>query len=587
MELSKPVVGGRSAQQRCLRQVTAKPRIPNFQSMRKLIVIFICCIVVLLGGYVGYHWYKVKKQNHLIGMAQQFLAKSDNQKAFLCLQLVLHSNPNNVEAIRMMADLAGSRAAIALPFRKRVVELNPNSTDDKLSLAQTAIILGDYNLATNTLESVSAEGKKTASFQNVAGTVAESAGQLAEAEAHFSQALRLEPTIPAIQLNLAKVRLHGTNLTTKPEARTVLARIADNPGNAGLSVVALRELIGDARRSQQLENAVAFSKKLVQQTNSSFNDQLLRLDLLKQTGNAEFKSALTGAERAAGTDAGKIHALATWQMANTTLEGNLSWLRSLPPNIQTNYPTSLAIAQCLVFQPNWQGLRNWVQNQNWGEYDFMRHAFLARALKELNLNATSETEWQKAVSMSGNDKPNLVILLRLADQWNWESKGEDILWNIVNRFPGDQVANATLGQVLFTSGRTRPLMTLYGQQLNWSPTNLSIKNNLTMCALLLDAQELKPNDLARSLFEQDPNDPSYLSTYAFSLHLQKKDVEALRIIEKLNPDNLKKPSVAGYYGLILKATGNPAKAKIYFDIALKSNLLPEERKIFDQARSGV
>jgi hypothetical protein len=103
---------------------------------------------------------------------------------------------------------------------------------------------------------------------------------------------------------------------------------------------------------------------------------------------------------------------------------------------------------------------------------------------------------------------------------------------------------------------------------------------------LLDAQELNPHELAREVYESAPDNPDYTSTYAFSLHLQKQDAEALKVIERLTPQQLQDPGIAGYYGLILKATGNPAKANAYFALTAKATLTPEEQKLFEQARSG-
>jgi tetratricopeptide (TPR) repeat protein len=556
--------------------------------MRKIIIIAVCCVVVATGGYAGYKWYVVRKQNHLISLAQQYMANSDGQKALLCLQLVLRSNPNNLAAIRMMANLSGAvQSPSALMWRKRVAELNPDSLEDQLSLVQTALILRDYNTATKALAAVSVEGRKTAAFQNVAGTVAEAANNMAEAEAYFEEALRLEPTNRAVQLNLAMVRLHGTNLSDQLAARTVLGRISADPASPALRCMALRELIMDAEKNQQLATALTLSKELVQQTNSLFTDKLLRLDLLKGTGSAEYKPMLADAQRSSISQAENIVAMASWQEANISVNSTLTWLRSLPLNIQTNQPTALVIAQCLSLKQDWPGVQRWAEKQNWAGLEFMRHAFLARALREQGLTATSETEWQQAVTLANNQESSLVLLLRKTAEWKWESKGEDLLWQIVDKYPGEQWANKALVQGLYNSGRTRSLMALSSQQLKFDPANLSVKNNLARCALLLDEPELKPNELARAVFEAAPDNPFFASTYAFSLFLQKKNAEALKIIEQLKPQDLERPSVAGYYGLILKAAGNPAKARIYLDLALKSNLLPEEQKLFDQAMTGM
>ena len=108
-----------------------------------------------------------------------------------------------------------------------------------------------------------------------------------------------------------------------------------------------------------------------------------------------------------------------------------------------------------------------------------------------------------------------------------------------------------------------------------------------MTALLLDAKELKPHDLAREVYEQAPTNSSFAATYAFSLYVQGKKTEALKVMQQLKPQDLESPSIAGYYGIILKATGGGAGAGIYLEKASKAALLPEERKLFAQARAGT
>ena len=109
----------------------------------------------------------------------------------------------------------------------------------------------------------------------------------------------------------------------------------------------------------------------------------------------------------------------------------------------------------------------------------------------------------------------------------------------------------------------------------------------TNTALLLDANELRPHDLAREVYQKVPTNASFVSTYAFSLHIQGKDPEALKVIEQLKPEELARPSIAGYYGLILKGTGDRKKAKIYLELASKSKLLPEEQRLFEKAKMDI
>ena len=343
----------------------------------------------------------------------------------------------------------------------------------------------------------------------------------------------------------------------------------------------------DALRRRQGDQALGLSKQLLQETNSTFKDRLLRLDVLQETQPAGFRPALTAFEHEAGGDPGKIYELATWQMAKTSPQDALTRLRTLPPNTQTNQSVELLVAECCTTLRDWRGLQSSIARQNWAELEFVRHAFLSRALRGQELGDSAKAEWELALKAANGQKGSLVMLLRLAAQWNWQSEGEDILWTIVNRYPGEQWAIQALSQALYAGGRTRSLMQLFSQESKRVPSDLSTKNNLAMTALLLDAQELKPYDLAREVYQKSPTNASYVSTYAFSLYLQGKNAEALKVMKTLKPQELQDPSIAGYYGLILKATGDRARARAYLDWTAKARLLPEEKKLFDNAKAGL
>jgi predicted Zn-dependent protease len=518
----------------------------------------------------------------MVSLARQYLEKGDGRNAMLCLQQALRANPKNLDAVRLMAGLMeASRSPGALLWRSRVVELNPQSVEDRLALAQTALMMRDYASATNALEGVPAAGKQTAAYHNLAGTLASTVNQLPEAEAHFLEAARLDPTNAAPRLNLAVIQLQRTNAPAQLEARASLRQLATDPT---LRCQAMRELIGDAMRHKQTNDALALTKELLLQTNSAFSDRLLRLDVLQASQNPEFPPALAAFQREATNAPGKIYELGMWQASRISSTNALAWLRSLPLALQTNQPVTMLVADCQTAIQDWRGLQAFLQPQDWAELEFIRHSFLAHALRGQELATAAKSEWEQALKAAGNRKESLGMLLRLAGNWKWFTEGEEILWSFVNRYPGEKWAFAMLNQVLIADGRTRSLMTLYSQQAKTAPADIAAKNNLAMTALLLDAKDQKPHELALEVYQKAPTNASFASTYAFSLYVQKKNAEALKILEQLKPQELEDPGIAGYYAMVLQATGNRAKAKKYFDLTAKARLLPEERKLIDQAK---
>jgi Flp pilus assembly protein TadD len=513
------------------------------------------------------------------------------QNTVLSLQQVLKANPRNIEANRMMAVLTeADRKVETLVWRERVLLLNPNSFDDRLSMAQAALLFQDYHLATNTLAGVAQADKNTLAYHNVAGPAALAAGRPDQAEMHFSESVRLDPTNPIPQVNLAVVRLHQSNTLDMAEARIALHRVIMTSTNSVLQSQIRRELIIDAVRFSNMTNAITLSKELAEQTNSVFSDKLLRLDVLMKYKSPELKPALAAYRREAATDPAKLNDLSNWQASRLSPAEALGWLQSLPMSTRTNQPAALLSAECQLQLGDWHGLQTELQSQNWGEIEFLRHAYIARSLREQKLWEAPTAEWGvalNAANSSRDPKGCLTWLLRLAADWRWNIEAEQILWTLVHQYPDDKLASSKLSAYLMAGHRTRQLMDLFNIMFKRNPDDPEIENNLAMTAMLFDAQELKPYDLAQAVYAKYPKKPNYASTYAFSLYKQGKNAEALKVMQQLTPKDLESPAIAGYYGLILKANGNQSEAKAYLDRISKAQLMPEEQSLFDKAMVGL
>lgn len=557
--------------------------------MRKTLIILLGSIAILLAGYVGYRTYKVWKSRHLMGMAHEFVAKKEVRSALLCVQQVLQTDPQNLAATRMMAQLmTAARSPNAVVWWSRVVELDPHSITDRLDLAQTALMSGNYVIATNALGGVEPSETNTVGYQNLAGTVALAIHQPAQAKAHFQEAARLDPQNPSVRFNLAVMGLNGSNHLDQAQARITLKQISQDATNAPLRIHALLELTQDALRHRQVNQALSFSEQLVQATNSTFQDRLVRLSVLQDTKNAAFKPTLTAYQHEAAGNPREIAELATWQMARTSPQETLRWLRTLSPAVQTNLAVQLPIAECCTMAREWRGLQTTIQKQNWGELEFLRHAFLTQSLRQQGMADSAKAEWELAVQAAANHgMAGLSGLLRLAAGWRWQNRTEEILRMIINRYPSNLGAVQALSRLLGSEGRTQSLMQLYSQETKLFPSNNGMKNNLAMTALLLDRQDVKPYELAREVYQASPTNASYVSTYAFSLYKQGKNAEAFNVMQTLSSSELQEPSIAGYYGLILKARGERAKARAYLDWSAKASLLPQEKKMFDRAKAGL
>mgnify|MGYP001797592265 CR=1 FL=1 len=114
--------------------------------------------------------------------------------------------------------------------------------------------------------------------------------------------------------------------------------------------------------------------------------------------------------------------------------------------------------------------------------------------------------------------------------------------------------------------------------------DLVARTGFAAVCLLLNLEAGKALEIARENYMRAPGDGVTVSTYAFALHLQGRTREGLNLLEKLKTEELQKPGVALYYGVLMASAGQAGKAKPYLDIASHSPLLPEEKTLLLAAR---
>jgi predicted Zn-dependent protease len=544
-------------------------------------------LVGVLGlWFYGRPAYRHHKEAQFLERTRQFIAQGDFRNANLSARQTLQVNPLNLDASRIMAELAEmARSPAALDWRRRIVVLTP-TLENKLLLASTAIKAQGppCPLATQTLDELSESAKGVAAFHVLSAELALKLNKPTEAATHFEEAKKLEPNNELHRLNLAVLGLNSTNSNTSSEARAELERLRTNP-NVG--AVALRWLVSEKLRTKDLAGAEDFSRQLLADPRANLDDRLQHLRILKETNPSEFQTYLSALQKDASTNAVQIFEISAWMVAHGMSEEGMRWLTNCPTRIKTEQPVPLALVDCYVGRKDWPGLESFLQQSKWTELEFLRQAYLSRAAAEQKQTLAAETRWRSAVREAGDRLGPLTALLNLAGSWGREKAREDVLWMIGQRFPSERWAFREIERQYLIAGNTRGLNKLYSTMAAYDPKNYFIKNNLAATSMLLKVNLASANDMAREVYNQHPDEPIVASTFAYSLHLQGRTKEGLATLDKLKPEALETPAVALYYGILLSASGETNHATKYLACARKPDLLPEEKALLAQADKDV
>jgi Flp pilus assembly protein TadD len=141
----------------------------------------------------------------------------------------------------------------------------------------------------------------------------------------------------------------------------------------------------------------------------------------------------------------------------------------------------------------------------------------------------------------------------------------------------------TLYQYYGDEGDTGNLYRVAARLVRVSPNDLQAQNNFAQLSLLLNVETERARSLARELYEGHKADANFASTYAFALYIQGHAQQAVGVMSSLKEDDLNRPEIATYYGIILSAAGDRERARKFLEIGKGARLLPEEKKLFEDA----
>jgi len=553
--------------------------------IKKFLIFVVVMGVVAAAGWFGRKAYKSATEQRLITQASRYLGTNDFRNAGLCLRRALQVNPMSLRAARMIADMLDTmNLPAALSWRTRAAQLQPGNMTYRLEWAETALKHGDLNSAEAALGGITGGGKTSAAYHKLAGALAWSKHNGAAAETHYSEALRLEPTNLAIVLNLATIRLGSTNRVTAQAARVSLEQLSTN---ANCRVTALHDLEQEAIARQSVADALKFSKELATGESANFNDKIDYLHLLKGCTNADFEPWLALLKQQATNSPLRAFALGRWMAAAQGPTVALSWLASLPPPLQTNQPVPLIVTDCKMLVKDWTGLLRMVEKQDWADANFYRSAVEARAQRSLGNDFASRAAWRTCLRASAHRLDRLARMAQVTSTWDWKPENMEVLREIVAEFPKERWAANSLIAQLYATGNTRELLDILSKMNEADPEDARVKNNLANLYMLRKAELGRAFRLAREAYTSVPTDPYFSSTYAYALLLQKRPVEALKVLAELNPKYLQVPTIAAYYGIVQAESGHKDLAKEPLHLAQRASLLPEEKELVHQATARL
>ena len=512
------------------------------------------------------------------------IAKGDYKAAAETLHHVLGVHPSNYEAAQAFAELADKLGSPeAVPLWRHVSELRPDSFENAYSWATAALKFTDVGQATNALLILQKVNRDDSRYHEVMGRLAAMTKHPDKAMKEFGEALRLDPKNPQRQFDCAAIKIASRDESAHGEARRELERLGAMPA---LRLASVRVLSVEAVARGDRDGAMELSAKRAHDPEANIQDRIFYLNVLRTFKDRGFPAYLSELKEVAKGNPQEAAELMAWLSGKGLAMAAADWAGELPEEMKRGAPVGPETAVVYTLLLDWKKLKPLASSGDWGTSEFLRHAFLARALRETGGAENGATEWSAAVNLAEESPARLPVLQTLATSWGWRPETEALLWLIAGSAENPRDALAALSERYTARGDTHQLYRVWTKVLEIDPNDEMTRNNWAALSLLLGLERNRATEIGTELAEKNPKDAHFVSTYAFAMYLQGRTEDGLAAMRRLAPEQLEAPGVALYYGLLLAAEGGSDAAR-YLELGKKAPLLPEEEKLLAEAGAPV
>lgn len=542
-------------------------------------------LLVSIGGVVGFKQFRAWQQRRLIAEANALVTQGDYRRAGLDARRLMQINPENAEAFRIMARIsekAGSRTA--LDWRRRVMELGAATPNDLILLARAAVRFDDRATADVAISKLPESAKQSPEYHALQADIAYAQRDGVEMERQLSEAARLDPGNKDYAMRLAALRLGATDSALRARGKETLVEMQKDPL---VRREATRYLVEDALRLNLTLTALELARQLDSFPEKTFVDRILLLSALDAAKDNGFPAFLEEMQASSAEEPERAAALIAWLNMHNRPKEAVGWSTKLAPSVMSQKAVQIALSDAFVGARDWVGLERLVSSGNWGTVDGLRNALHARALRELGNTADAAFQWNEALKKVSGDPRQSLALAETVEKWGWRAEAIELLWLVAKDPVKGDDALKTLYTYFAKNGDTQNLYRVLLHRSEAHPEDRDIQNNFAQLSLLVNLNADRGQKVARDIYEKDPKNPAYASTYAFALYVQGDAKKGLKVLEALSPEDLRKPEVAAYYGVLLAAAGDHARAAEFLDLGDKATLLPEEKTLLEKARRSL
>jgi Tfp pilus assembly protein PilF len=499
-------------------------------------------------------------------------------------------DPSNIEALELLTTLQEvGNPARALPYRERLVELEPHSESRWSDLITCAIKAGQFDLARERVSQARALFPDSIRLDRIEAQLALQRNDLPTVRKFFQRVMDSREVTDRDRLNWAAVLLSSVEGGDQKKGQTLLEELKSQPA---MHNTVLRLQLGAALRLKDEERIKSLTDEIRRNPAINPGDRLLVLNALHLYAKPAFEKELEDFFVLAEQDINAFVQLMGWLNNMHESRRAIEYFKDKKVEDLGAAPRALLWTEALAVVEDWQGLLDFTEKLKWPGYEHQRWAFRTLAIHHLNSGEAARYEqifWKNALRDASDDPQLLYRLAHWARSFGLEDRAIDALWQITKiTGPLQKTALTELYQIYAGNSSSFEMLRVFETAIKLNPQDYVALNNFCLLALLRGVKAAEAHQAADRLRAECPADLRFRSAVAYSLFLRGRVTEANAWLDAHPQPPGEETSADGLYEAIIReANGLKSVALEHLRKVDASRLLPEEKTLYESIKSRV
>jgi predicted Zn-dependent protease len=556
-----------------------------FEASRARRVALFATAFLIVAGLAAWTWaYPWWERRNAIRIAQQWLDAGQLRNAAEAAQRAAALAPERPEPWQIASELSrlGHQYEQALAYARRAADLAPDDFPLAVTLASAALNADQPAEAAAILARLPAdEINASPEALRLRGELARRNLRLTEARNAFEAALKLEGSKPINEVPLGLILLRSKIATERQHGQDLLAHWA---GDREWGPTALRTLLQDATARNDRENMLRWGEALRTHPAMTIGDMPAWLLAFARADESRYATALAQLEKDHAVSPAAAAQLLGWLNQIGRSEDAVAWIKTLPAPALRRPPLAALVAEAYRAAGHWTELRDWTASADWGaDTNFLRWAYALTAAQHLRDTSLADEQWRTLYNHALLNTGHALFAASTLYSWGLLTEAEALWWRAGEQEGVNAIeALGSLARLYQVKRDADGLYRAFRRLHLLQPQNQDIANNFAFYALLLGREQRLADQIARSNFEQHPENLNYQATLAFVSVQQGRFAEALVQLRPKAGLAASSPGLGFVYGLALAGAGQKNEARVVLNAVPPESLTVAETDLIKQ-----